>query len=48
MSFGGLHTDDRAIVTVAIVVFFAPSLVIVVLPAFREQALSASTAVTRG
>ena len=46
MTFGGLHTDHRAIVTVAIVVFFVLTLVIAVLPAFREQALSASIAVT--
>jgi cytochrome c oxidase cbb3-type subunit II len=46
VSFGGLHTDHRAIVTVAILVFFVLTLVMAVLPAFREQALSASITVT--
>jgi cytochrome c oxidase cbb3-type subunit 2 len=44
VSFGGLHTDHRAIVTVAAIVFFVLTLVIAVLPALREQALSISTA----
>jgi cytochrome c oxidase cbb3-type subunit II len=41
MSFGGLHTDHRAIVAVAIIVFFALTLVMAVLPALREQAIPA-------
>jgi cytochrome c oxidase cbb3-type subunit 2 len=45
VSFGGLHTDHRAIVTVASVVFFGLTLVMAVLPALREQAVSASIAV---
>jgi cbb3-type cytochrome c oxidase subunit II len=49
VSFGGLHTDHRAIVAVAAIVFFVLSLVIAVLPALREQALSTqSTARPRG
>ena len=40
MSFGGLHTDHRAIVAVAIIVFFVLTLVMAVLPALREQAFS--------
>jgi cytochrome c oxidase cbb3-type subunit 2 len=44
VSFGGLHTDHRAIVTVAAIVFFVLTLMIAVLPALREQALSISTA----
>ncbi len=43
MSFGGLHTDHRAIVAVAAIVFFVSTLVIAVLPALREQALSTPT-----
>jgi cytochrome c oxidase cbb3-type subunit 2 len=43
VSFGGLHTDHRAVVAVAAIVFFALTLVIAVLPALREQALSTST-----
>jgi cytochrome c oxidase cbb3-type subunit II len=46
MNFGGLHTDHRAIVTVAVIVFFGLTLVMAVLPALREQALSASVAFT--
>jgi cytochrome c oxidase cbb3-type subunit II len=38
VSFGGLHTDHRAIVAVAIIVFFVLTLVVTVLPALREQA----------
>ena len=38
VSFGGLHTDHRAIVAVAIIVFFVLTLVMAVLPALREQA----------
>ena len=43
MSFGGLHTDHRAIVAVAAIVFFVLTLMIAVLPALREQALSTPT-----
>ncbi len=43
MSFGGLHTDHRAIVAVAAIVFFVLTLVMAVLPALREQALSTPT-----
>ena len=43
MSFGGLHTDHRAIVAVAAIVFFVLTLAMAVLPALREQALSTST-----
>ncbi len=46
MSFGGLHTDHRAIVAVAVIVFFVLTLVMAVLPALREQALSAPAGVT--
>jgi cytochrome c oxidase cbb3-type subunit 2 len=46
VSFGGLHTDHRAIVTVAIGMFFVLTLVMAILPAFREQAVSAPIAVT--
>jgi len=46
VSFGGLHTDHRAIVAVAIIVFFVLTLVMVVLPALREQALSAPAGMT--
>jgi cytochrome c oxidase cbb3-type subunit II len=46
MSFGTLHTDHRAIVAVAIIVFFGLTLVMAVLPALREQALSAPADVT--
>jgi len=41
VSFGGLHTDHRAIVTVAATVFLVLTLVMAVLPALREQADSA-------
>jgi cytochrome c oxidase cbb3-type subunit II len=44
MSFGRLHTDHRAIVAVAAIVFFVLSLVMAVLPGFREQALLQSVA----
>jgi len=43
VSFGGLHTDHRAIAAVAAIVFFVLTLVIAVLPALREQALSTAT-----
>ena len=43
MSFGGLHTDHRAIVAVAAIVFLVLTLMIAVLPALREQALSTPT-----
>ena len=46
MSFGGLHTNHRAIVTVAAMVFFVLTLVMAVLPALREQADSAPAGVT--
>src|SRR5262245_20509431 len=46
MNFGGLHTDHRAIVAVAIIVFFVLTLVMAILPALREQALSAPPGVT--
>jgi cytochrome c oxidase cbb3-type subunit 2 len=49
VSFGGLHTDHRAIVAVAIIVFFVLTLVIAVLPALREQAVTpAPGAMPRG
>jgi len=44
MNFGGLHTDHRAIIAVAILVFLVLTLVMAVLPALREQALSAPAA----
>ena len=40
MSFGGLHTDHRAIAAVAVIVFFVLTLVMAILPALREQAYS--------
>ena len=40
MNFGGLHTDHRAIVAVAVIVFFVLTLVMAILPALREQAYS--------
>ena len=43
MSFGGLHTDHRAIVAVAAIVFFVLTLLMAVLPALRERALSTPT-----
>jgi cytochrome c oxidase cbb3-type subunit 2 len=46
MSFGGLHTDHRAIVAVAAIVFLVLTLVMAVLPALREQARPALAAVT--
>ena len=42
MSFGRLHTDHRAIVAAAAIVFFVLTLVMAVLPALREQALATS------
>ena len=44
MSFGGLHTDHRAIVAVAVSVFSVLTLVMAVLPGLRESALSAAPA----
>ena len=46
MSFGGLHKDHRAIVATAAIVFFVLTLVMAVLPALREQAISAPAGVT--
>ena len=46
MSFGALHTDHRAIVTVAIIVFFVLTLVMAVLPSLREQTIWASITIT--
>ena len=43
MSFGGLHRNHRAIVAAAAIVFFVLTLVMAVLPALREQALSTPT-----
>lgn len=43
MSFGGLHTNHRTIVAAAAIVFFVLTLVMAVLPALREQALSTPT-----
>jgi cytochrome c oxidase cbb3-type subunit II len=43
VSFGGLHTNHRAIVAAAAIVFFVLTLVMAVLPALREQALSTPT-----
>jgi len=43
VSFGGLHTDHRAIVAVAAIVFFVLTLLMAVLPALRERALSTPT-----
>ena len=40
MNFGGLHTDHRAIVAVAVIVFFVLTLVMAILPALREQSYS--------
>jgi cbb3-type cytochrome c oxidase subunit II len=45
VSFGGLHTEHRAIVAAASIVFLVLTLVMAVLPGLREQALSASAAV---
>ena len=45
MSFGGLHTDHRAIVAVAVIVFTVLTLVMAVLPGLREGALSAPAGV---
>ena len=45
MNFGGLHTDHRAIVAVAVIVFFGLTLVMAILPALREQASSAPAGV---
>ena len=46
MSFGRLHTDHRAIVAAASLVFLVLTLVMAVLPGLREQGLSAPAAVT--
>src|SRR5262249_50415641 len=46
VSFGGLHTDHRAIVAAAVIVFFVLTLVMAVLPALREQAFSTLASVT--
>jgi cbb3-type cytochrome c oxidase subunit II len=46
VSFGGLHTDHRAIVAAAAIVFFVLTLVMAVLPALREQPLPAAAAAT--
>jgi cytochrome c oxidase cbb3-type subunit 2 len=46
VSFGGLHTDHRAIVAAAIIVFCVLTLVMAVLPGLREQALSAPAGAT--
>ena len=45
MSFGGLHTDHRAIVAAAVIVFSVLTLVMAVLPALREQAVSSPAGV---
>jgi len=45
VSFGGLHTDHRAIVAAASIIFLVLTLVMAVLPGLREQALSAPAAV---
>jgi cbb3-type cytochrome c oxidase subunit II len=45
VSFGGLHTNHRAIVAAAVIVFSVLTLVMAVLPAFREQAVSAPAGV---
>jgi len=41
VNFGGLHTNHRAIVAVASIVFFVLTLVMAVLPALREQGFPA-------
>jgi len=41
VSFGGFHTDHRAIAVVAALVFLVLTLVMAVLPGLREQALPA-------
>jgi cytochrome c oxidase cbb3-type subunit II len=46
VSFGGLHTDHRAVVTAAVIVFSVLTLVMAVLPALREQAFSTPAGVT--
>ena len=46
MNFGGLHTDHRAIVAAASIVFFVLTLVMAILPGLREQALSSPVGVT--
>jgi len=46
VSFGGLHTDHRAIVAVAAIVFFVLTLVMAVLPGLREQAALAPAGIT--
>jgi cytochrome c oxidase cbb3-type subunit 2 len=45
VNFGGLHTNHRAIVAVAIIVFFVLTLVMAILPALREQTFSAPAGV---
>ena len=47
MSFGSLHTDHRAIVVPAGIVFLVLTLVIAVLPALREQSLAGPTGARR-
>jgi len=44
VSFGGLHTNHRAIVAVAFIVFLVLTLVMAVLPGLREQTLYAPAA----
>jgi cytochrome c oxidase cbb3-type subunit 2 len=46
VNFGGMHTDHRAIVAVAIIVFVVLTLVMAVLPALREQAVTTSAGAT--
>jgi cytochrome c oxidase cbb3-type subunit II len=46
VNFGALHTDHRAIVAAAAIVFFVLTLVMAVLPALREAALSSPAGVT--
>ena len=45
MNFGGLHTNHRAIVAVASIVFFVLTLIVAVLPALREQTFPALASV---
>jgi len=46
MSFGGLHTDHRAIVAAAGIVFLVLTLVMAVLPGLREQTVPAPAGAT--
>ena len=46
MSFGGLHTNHRAIVAAAVIVFSVLTLVMAVLPALREQTAPAPAGAT--